>query len=251
LMNAGQLIYSVAMTGLGVLCFVAADFIVGRPPQWSGTPAFNPALAYISGGLIIVASIAILVHKKGYVASLSIAALILLLSVTRHVTFADWLNAYKTLALLGGALILAASFHRNKANLSARSGTSALIWTGSVLLAIFFIACGYAHFKFFDFVKGFIPDYIPFHEFFAGFTAVCLIAGGVGLLIPATRYWAALLSGCMVGGWFLLLHIPRFLSNMQDPSDRMGLFESLAFTGIFFVLAPLIKLPLIDTDTID
>jgi len=64
-----------------------------------------------------------------------------------------------------------------------------------------------------------------------------LIAGGIGLLIPNVRYWAALLSGIMIGGWFLLLHIPRFANNINDASDRTGLCESFTFAGILFILA--------------
>jgi hypothetical protein len=41
----------------------------------------------------------------------------------------------------------------------------------------------------------------------------------------------------MLGGWFVLLHIPRFLANVNDASDRMGLCESFTFCGIFLVLA--------------
>jgi uncharacterized membrane protein len=147
---------------------------------------------------------------------------------------ADWLNAYKAMALFGGALIVAASFMEGQFNESSRN---VFILTGAILLAAFFIAGGYAHFKFADFVKDFIPAYIPFHGFFTYFCGICLIAGGIGLLIPKIRYWAALLSGIMIGGWFLLLHIPRFVNNINDASDRTGLCESFTFAGILFTLA--------------
>jgi uncharacterized membrane protein YphA (DoxX/SURF4 family) len=99
------------------------------------------------------------------------------------------------------------------------------------------IVCGYAHFKFAEFVENLIPDYIPFHLFWTCFAGICLLAGGIGLLIPTTRKLAALLSGILVLGWFLLLHILRFLANTNDVSDRMGVCESFIFVGIFFVLA--------------
>ena len=43
--------------------------------------------------------------------------------------------------------------------------------------------------------------------------------------------------GIMIGGWFLLLHIPRFANNINDASDRTGLCESFTFAGILFILA--------------
>jgi uncharacterized membrane protein YphA (DoxX/SURF4 family) len=137
------------------------------------------------------------------------------------------------MAMMGGALIVAASFLDNgKVKLKKN-----LLLAGCLLLAMFFIASGYAHFKFADFVKDFIPAYIPFRVFWAYFCGICLIAGGIGILIPFTKKWAALLSGMMLSGWFIFLHIPRFLTNTSDPSDRMGLLESFTFAGILFVLA--------------
>jgi hypothetical protein len=50
-----------------------------------------------------------------------------------------------------------------------------------------------------------------------------------------------MLIGIMIAGWFLLLHIPRFFANVNDPSDQMGLCESFAFAGIMFVLYGLFK----------
>jgi uncharacterized membrane protein YphA (DoxX/SURF4 family) len=233
LLPIGRVLYAIAILGLGTLCIISMDFIIGRPPKWVDGLSLNPVLAYVSGGIIILSALAILLNQKGYFAALAIAGLILLLSISRHIPnfMNDWLNAYKSIALLGGTLIIAASFDDRK--------SKPLITMGCIFLAIFFIACGYAHIKFYDFVKEFIPAYVPFRGFFAYFTAICLIAGGIGILIPRTQKLAALLSGIMLAGWFVMLHIPRFLNNMQDPSDRMGLFESLAFAGIFFVLASL------------
>jgi len=225
--------FAIGVTALGILCFINKDFIIGRPPAWDFSYPINPALAYVSGTAIIISCIAILIHKKGNLAAWLIAILILLLSVSRHILhfMDDWPNTFKSFALFGSALIVAATCNINgKMN-------NMLIWTGTISLSVFFMVCGYSHFKFYDFVKEFIPAYLPMHGFLTSFTAICLLAGGVGMLIPATRKWAALLSGLMVAGWFLLLHIPRFLANTNDASDRMGVCESFAFAGIFFVLA--------------
>ena len=104
---------------------------------------------------------------------------------------------------------------------------------GSIFLASFFIASGYAHFKFSDFVISFIPSYIPFHAFWTYFCGICLLGGSVGLLIPQSRRAAALLSVLMVMGWFFLLHLPGYISNINDKSDRMGLYESFLLKSIF------------------
>ena len=234
LLKPGRIIFATGIIALAILCFISKEFIVGRPPGWQ--TGAHQLLGYISGVLLIIAAVAILVQKKALVASMLIAILILFLSVFRHMPhfMADWLNAYKAMALFGGALIVAASFMNGQFDESSRN---VFVLTGTILITIFFIAGGYAHFKFADFVKDFIPAYIPFHGFFTYSCGICLIAGGIGLLIPNVRYWAALLSGIMIGGWFLLLHIPRFANNINDASDRTGLCESFTFAGILFILA--------------
>ena len=176
LSDVGRFFYSLAFTVLGLLCLLHDDFIIGRPPAWPDTWLLNPALAYVSGGMIIILSIAILAKKKGYEAALTIAGLTLLLSLSRHIpnVMNSWLNALKSVALFGGTLVIAASFNPKYYKV--------FLWTGCISLGAFFIACGYAHLKFYDFVTGFIPAYIPFHGFFTYFTAICLIAGGVGIL---------------------------------------------------------------------
>jgi uncharacterized membrane protein YphA (DoxX/SURF4 family) len=240
----GRFMYAAGIIALAILCFVSKDFIVGRPPAWPEGIHINPALAYISGIVLIIAAVAIILERKGRTAAFLVAAFIFFFSVLRHLPhfMNDWANAYKSLALAGGSLIIAASFTVN--DMTKYSGTrtsgqsnAVLITIGCIFLSAFFIACGYAHFKFADFIESFIPSYIPFHAFWAYFCGICLFAEGVGLLIPRTRRLAALLSGVMVLGWFLLLHIPRFIANVNDPSDRMGLCESFTLAGIFFVLA--------------
>lgn len=244
----GRFMYSIGIIALAILCIVSKDFIVGRPPEWPAGFKINPALAYISSVVLIFAAIAIVLGRNAGFAAFLISALIFFFSVLRHIPhfMNDWPNAYKSMALLGGSLIIAASFPiQDVANDSAFKANErwrkVLITIGCIFLAAFFIACGYAHFKFTDFIVSFIPSYIPYHVFWAYFCGICLFAGGIGLLIPQTRKLAALLSGFMVLGWFLLLHIPRFIANVNDASDRMGLCESFTLAGIFFVLAGILQ----------
>ncbi|RAW00842.1 hypothetical protein [Pseudochryseolinea flava] len=243
----GRLIVSLGFIGLSILCILSEDFIVGRPPAWPPNINLNPLLAYTTAALLLICAAMILSKKNGGLASLIIVSMIFILSLTRHLLhFVDWLNALKTLALVGGMLIVGVSFFRedNRLTTSTRVSASArriLLWSGRIFLAAFFIAAGYAHHMFADFVVNFIPSYIPFRFFWTYFTALCLVAGGIGILISNTRKWASLLSGVMVFGWFLLLHIPRVLANINDPGERLGLFESLAISGMFFVLTGLSK----------
>ena len=248
LLKPGRIIFAAGIIALAALCFIAKDFIVGRPPAWPTGFDVNPLLAYVSGSILVIASLFVLLDKKAGVAALVIAALIFILSVLRHLPhfMEDWANTYKSLALFGGALIIASSFFKEEASTTSGFRISKtlrknLIGVGCILIAAFFIVGGYAHFKYSDFVQTLIPAYIPFHLFWTYFGGVCLLAAGAGLIIPQTRRWAALLSGIMIAGWFILLHVPRFLANTSDASDRMGVCESFTFVGILFVLAAMLS----------
>jgi uncharacterized membrane protein len=108
------------------------------------------------------------------------------------------------------------------------------LWFNLIILFLFFVDCGVAHFQYADFVKTLIPAFIPFPLFFTYFAGVCLVLGGVGLLIPATQKVAALLSAIQIGGWFILLHMPRALTMGGD--EWIGVGESLAVSGICFMI---------------
>lgn len=239
LLVSGRLMFVVAMLALAALCFSAGEFVVGRPPAWPDRFHYGQLGAYIAATLLAVASVLLAVRIKARLACFAIAVILCACSLTRELWQfpASWLAACKTLALAGGAIIMAVPF------LSEVNHRRLTLSAGCFCLAVFFIASGYAHFKYAGFVIGFIPSYIPFHPFWTYFCGVCLAAGGIGILLPPLRRWAALWSGIMVSGWFLLLHIPRFLSHPRDMSDRMGLCESFAFAGIFFVLAAITQKP--------
>jgi len=244
LLKTGRIMFATGILALSVLCFIYGDFIIGRPPAWPAKFTLNPALGYASATLLVIAGLAILLKNRAGLAALLVATLILLLSVLRHVPhfMDDWVNAYKAMALFGGALIIAASFFREDDHITpqlrvSESWRKRFVVAGTILLSVFLIACGFAHFKWAQGVQNLVPGYIPFHLFWTYFAGVCLIAGGAGILIPKTKRWAALLSGIMILCWFLLLHIPALLANPTDPSNRMGVCESFIFSGVLFVLA--------------
>lgn len=235
LLTTGRFMFVIAMLSLAASCFSAGEFVVGRPPAWPAQFVYGQLIAYVAATLLAVASVLLAVRIKARFACFGIVVILGACSLSRELWqfTASWLAACKTLALCGGAIIMAVPFFAGADH--KKSAVSA----GCFCLAVFFIASGYAHFKYAGFVIGFIPSYIPFHPFWTYFCGVCLAAGGIGIMLPPLRRWAALWSGIMVSGWFLLLHVPRTLSHPKDLSEKMGLCESFAFAGIFFVLAAL------------
>jgi uncharacterized membrane protein YphA (DoxX/SURF4 family) len=247
LIRPGRIMFALGIIALAVLQFKARDYIVGRPPallwpHWAAVMPGKFVWACISGSLMIIAGLAVILNKKGKSAAIFIGSMILVYSFfLRHLpAMTDWVNAYKSLALAGGAFIVAASFSKKGNPAGSNSYTNELIWTGCIFFSLFFIICGIAHFKFDDFIiNGFIPAYIPVHAFWTYFTAVALIAAGTGIIFPKTRKWSAALAGLMILLWFILLHIPRAVNDPKNYGEWMGVFESFTFAGILFVLAGL------------
>ncbi len=250
LIKAGRNIFAIALIADAVLQIIIGNFIICRPPGFDTTAPGGSTWAYISAAILIITGIAIIIQKQARPALLISGAMIILYAVVPYLpgTITDAFkgnfrpNEFKCLAFGGGAFILAASFPKPGANNVLRFITnSCLIITGRILLAAFFIICGVLHFQFDKFVAELIPAFIPAHMFWTYFAAVTLIAGGVGLLINKTVALASLLSGIMVLGWFVLFHLPRALFTPKGNPEWMGVFESLAFSGIFFALAGMMR----------
>lgn len=236
----GRAFYALGFAALGIFCIVYQDFIIGRPPMVSWIRSYGQILSNFLGAIVILSAILILIGKRVQTAALIIATLILTFSLPRHLSqfSTDWLNGFKAMALLGGSIVIAIAWS-DRTNYNLRNW---LLMPAILLIAAFFISGGYAHIKYAEFVITFFPSYIPAKSFFTYFCAICLFAGGIGIIIPQTRKWASLLSGIMLTGWFLLLHIPRFISDPANKSDRLGLCESLAFAGIFFTIYSISKI---------
>ena len=108
------------------------------------------------------------------------------------------------------------------------------------LLAITMVAIGVLHFvRPKPFVR-IVPDYLPAHLVLVYISGLFEILGGVGLLIPATRAWAA---------WGLIaLYIAVFPANIymltenisldpKKPIPRWALWARLPFQFVFIAWA--------------
>jgi uncharacterized membrane protein len=230
LYQLGKNMYLIAIAELAIYSFFRGDIGMTRPPFREELQSINPALAFVSGAVLLLCVLAVYFNKYRKVALLTIASIIFLLVTTRHIfnLWRDHINGFKTLWFIGGAfLILASSTEYQKHE-------KKILLANAIILFLFFVDCGIAHFQYPGFVATLIPDFIPFHIFFTYFAAVCLIGGGVGLLIPKIEKWAALLSGIQIAGWFILLHIP--LALMRGGDEWIGVGESLAVAGICFMM---------------
>jgi uncharacterized membrane protein len=228
--RAGQVMYLVGLTELAVYRVIKKDIAMTRPPQ---TPAFlvelNPDLAYIGAAILILCIFLLSISKARIAAVAGIIVTVFICATFRHVAdlWKDSINGFKSLWLISGALFFLWP-------MLGQQSRKQILFFNIIVLFVFFYLCAVAHFQFADFVKGLIPAFIPIPLFWTYFAGVCLLGGGIGLLIQKTQRLAALLLGIQIAGWFLLLHIPRALQLGGD--EWIGVGESLAVAGICFMI---------------
>ncbi|HTE23802.1 hypothetical protein [Flavitalea sp.] len=175
-----QYMYLVAIAELAIYSFVKTDIAMTRPrPLPEFLQGLNPFMAYISGALFLIAVLALYLERYRAAALLTIANLIFWLVTSRHILnlWRDHINGFKTLWLISGAFLILttlSNYHKYQKK---------VIWLNLIILFVFFVDCGVAHFKYAEFVQSLIPEFIPFPLFFTYFTGTTLILGGIGLLI--------------------------------------------------------------------
>lgn len=247
--KTGQYFFAVALMAFGIIQFITGEFAPGRAPAWPVSFQGRLFFAYCTGTLMIISGIGVVVrHRSAHIVLVMTAAIIFAWALVRHIPIValdlkwgrELTNAGKALVMGGGTFAIAATLpilHDNTPR-KARGiirGSATLIYVGRICLSIFMIIGGIEHFIFLEFVAQLVPSWIPGKIFWACFTGIALIAGGVGLLVNRLVFLASLLSGIMIVIWFLVLHLPRAFVFM-DNNEWIAVCESLAFSGIAFVV---------------
>jgi uncharacterized membrane protein len=244
----GRSFFAVGVIASGLQQLATGHFVrlVPKLPAWLPWPSFA---AWLFGVLLVLLGVAFFVPRLARPACVSLAAMLLtlffLLSLPQALTnpWAGfmWTNPLKVLALLSGAILLAGGV-REEASAANLRYARALPWAAP-LLGAFLAVCGIQHFVYADFVAQMVPAWLPERGLWAQLTGVCLMAAGVGVVIPRTVRLAATLTGIMIFSWVILLHVPRALASPSDPGETSGVFEALALSGVAFLLAGTPTLP--------
>lgn len=230
LAHTGRQFLGLAVAGSGLMQIINADFVrLVAKPAWLPEPQI---LAVAAGVALLAIGAAILCAYRLRAAALALAGLLtvaFLLKIPEILANPGagfvWTNPAKVLALTGGAILLAMNGGRIASGCAVAS------------LAIFLLICGAQHIAYAAFVDGLVPTWIPpSQRFWTIFTAIALLAGGLGVLLPKTRRPAAILTGVMILLWVLLLHIPRSVA-MRSAFELAGVFEALAVSGIAWLVA--------------
>jgi uncharacterized membrane protein len=236
-------LYALAIIAFGVQHFLFGDFIAGRAPVWPAGVPGQLLVAYLSGALLIATGIAVLINKQARLALFLSGATILIWAALRNIygiamnpEYGGLLTStFKALTLGSGAFIVANTFESE--NYSSRVDTliHRLAPLGKYMIGLFLLIAGVQHFLFAEFVKFLVPTWIPGASFWTYFSAIALIAAGLGLLTGIKVALAARLAAWMVFAWVFLLHLPRAISNANQ-NEWTAFFEATAVSGLLYLI---------------
>jgi len=254
LARVGRIFYGIAILAFGMLHVGYGDFVTRVVPWWPAAIPGRSLWANVVGIALIAAGAALVANRRVVTVStlLALGLLLSFLCLGVPLAAADsllggrWTVAGKALALCGGALLVARASSAGVTEHAPRSLWSdarlGRIWpVGTWFFAAFLVMCGIQHFIHVDFVTSLVPAWMPPGALFWTYAAgVLLIAGGVGLVLPATAGPAGLLSGLMIFSWVFLVHLPRAAATFpRTTGEATAVFEALAMTGIAWLAAAL------------
>lgn len=210
LLALGRILFAIAITSFGILCLGYNDFVNALQPVPAAIPGYR-ALAILNGAVLLAAGLAILANRRTGDAARVLIALFASWIVLLHAPSAFlqpsllrspwWIRTFETLALTGGALILA-----GRASTPARG---AWIRCGRVAFGIALPVFGALHIVYPDSVASLVPPWYPWPMFWAYFTGFAQIAAGIAIAAGVLPSLAATMAGVMYGSWALTLHVPR------------------------------------------
>ena len=254
LIRLSRISYGIMLAGLAIQQIFYITFRPVILPPWpSSLPGYAIGV-YLFSAYLIVTGIAIIIDKKARTVSLILGGILLVLFLFCQIPYeiiADpnyknlgaWTSALKELALSGGAFVAAGSFPIGRENGSQASSITSLLEKiipfGSVFFSIMLICFGIDHFLFTKWIAALVPNWIPFHIFWAYFAGVTLTGSGIAIILKIKLKLTAALLALMIFLWFVLLHIPR---GIADPYSLQGneissVLESFGFSGIAYLMA--------------
>jgi uncharacterized membrane protein len=243
--EAGRWFFAIAMGGFGIQQFIYKGFVPGITivPDWMPAHLF---WSYVTGGLLIGCAIGIALREKARLAALTTGTLFLIIVLILHVyqvreiihrNGPERTRAFETLAICAGAFILAGAIRGSRAVSSSVGFTGVLVEVSRYVLAFCLLVFGYDHLPIAQFIASLVPAWMPWHLFWAYFTACGFLAAGLSIATNIQVRLSASLLGLMFLLWVLILHGPRIATHPHNEGEWNSLFVALAMSGIGFTLA--------------
>jgi uncharacterized membrane protein YphA (DoxX/SURF4 family) len=240
----GRLVFSTAITALGVENFVCAHFPGDVVPVLPFMPA-SPLWAYLAGSILLATGLAMAWGVKPRLAATVLGAFLILCAlalglpqmVKAPLDVAVRTVFFEPLALGSAAWVLAAGLPPEKPQRFSATLERVLL-SGRYIFAASAVVFGVDHLLIPQFIASLIPPWFPGALFWAYFTGLALIAAGASIATRFLDRWAAVSLGAMFLIWFLFLHLPRLSSppRSQDPDEWSSALIALGMCGASWLM---------------
>lgn len=245
LVRLGRLFIGVSLLAVGLQHLLLRGFIgdLGLVPHWA--PA-HIVWAWIAGAILLVAGISILTTKFTRPITTVLGFVFLLSAFLRFTThipgmlhnIGDRGVFFELLACCAGSWMLAGTVHSSRL-LSDNADSSRLVGLGRWLFGIAIVVFGSLHLQAPQWIAGLIPNWIPFHLFFAWFTGCALVAAGLSIAAGIGTRLSATLLGVMFFSWFVLVHAPRIAHALHNADEWNSGYVCLMMAGFALIAAAL------------
>jgi uncharacterized membrane protein YphA (DoxX/SURF4 family) len=186
--------------------------------------------------LLLVTAVGLLVPRAARLASLVLAAYLLLwvlvLELPRAVANPQvegyWLGVGEDLTLAtGGWIIFCAIAGRNDSSLRV----------ARVLFGLALVPIGLSHFFYLEITVGFIPPWLPFRTFLACLTGAAHIAAGSAIAFGVVPRLAATLEAVMESLFTLIVWVTAVITAPTNREGWVNLFISTALSAAAWAVA--------------
>jgi uncharacterized membrane protein YphA (DoxX/SURF4 family) len=245
LRHIGRILFAIGIAAFGAQYLLHGQYLGGLPPVPSWAPGGTIG-AYLVGGFLIVAAIAIAAQWNARLFAALVGAFFLFCVVFLHLQhFSDVIHkgndrtrALEPLALAAAAFVLAGTFSSGSAKSSAWQSTLEIVSKlARFVFAFTLIIFGWQHFEYAAYLATLVPAWLPAHLAWIYFTGAGFIAAGASIALKILGRFAATLLGLMFFLWVVILHAPRVYASLHNGDEWSSLFVALAMAGASFLLA--------------
>jgi uncharacterized membrane protein YphA (DoxX/SURF4 family) len=244
----GHILFALAFAALGIESLLLGIPVL-RLEMWHTGYPDAATVGYVSGAVLLLASVALFVPRLAKAGAGVLALVALLWTAVLHLPYliptvthgTYWSGAAETFAVFGAAWVLAALLPPHGGGSWQRIADRG-VPLGRICFGLSLLVFGAMHFVFSDFTASFIPAWIPYRLFLAYATGAAHAAVGLAILSGVVPRLAATLAGLMYASWVVILHIPRTIAAPRDPFEWNGIFVAAALSaGAFLVAASFAK----------
>lgn len=251
LVKPARLAFCAGLAGMVIPDFIYGVFGDNFMPVWPHLPliAFWSCLF---NSLVVVGCGAIVFSSNPRTAALLLGALLLAVYLFGYFTFdafvakynnhlGTWGDGLKEPALAGGAFVAAGTLPAEPViqKFALLKFLQKLIPFGPFLFCTTIFLYGLVHMLYGPMVATLVPDWIPWHVFWAYFAGVALMVLAIAVTFKIKRKEAALLLALTILMWIFLIHLPRAINDPygNNSNEPISAFSAVAFCGIALMIS--------------